>query len=91
MTKEEAIEIMSRPFSMADVPEDILAAHKMAIKVLEQEPPTGHWINTGYIDQWRGNDFICSECGTVMLGRSNYCHNCGAKMQMEDNEDDIWS
>ena len=38
MTREEAKEILSRPFNMKNVPQDILEAHRMAIKALEQEP-----------------------------------------------------
>lgn len=38
MTREEAIEILSRPKSMKGVPAEILKAHAMAIKALEQEP-----------------------------------------------------
>ena len=37
MTREEAIEILSRPKSMKGVPAEILTAHDMAIKTLEQE------------------------------------------------------
>ena len=36
MTREEAIEIISRPLNMKHAPEDILEAHKMAISALEQ-------------------------------------------------------
>lgn len=38
MTREEAKEILSRPFNMKNTPQDVLEAHKMAIKALEQEP-----------------------------------------------------
>ena len=38
MTNEEAIEILSRPFNMKNVPQDILEAHRMAIEALEQQP-----------------------------------------------------
>ena len=36
---------------------------------------TGHWIEMG-------NDvYKCSECGDgIIYKKSNYCHNCGAKM-----------
>ena len=37
MTKKEAIEILSRPFDMKNVSQDILDAHRMAIEALEQE------------------------------------------------------
>lgn len=35
MTREEAIEILSRPKSMESVPDEILTAHAMAIQALE--------------------------------------------------------
>lgn len=35
MTREEAIEVLSRPFHMKSTPQEILDAHKMAIKALE--------------------------------------------------------
>lgn len=60
-----------------------------AIKALEQESKTGHWIvvSDGYGD----NSYICecSECkDTVWIYKDadrtwNYCPNCGAKMQSE--------
>lgn len=37
MTNVEAIEILSRPFDMKNVPQDILEAHKMAISALEKQ------------------------------------------------------
>ena len=35
MTREEAKEILSRPFNMKNVPQDILEAHRIAIQALE--------------------------------------------------------
>lgn len=46
-----------------------------------QEPKTGHWINHQE-DRWIYAK--CSECGTVHDTRTNYCPNCGAKMESED-------
>ena len=37
MTRDEAIEILSRSRSMKNVPDDIMEAHEMAIKALEQQ------------------------------------------------------
>ena len=37
MTNAEAIEILSRPFDMKNVPQDILEAHRMAISALEKQ------------------------------------------------------
>lgn len=44
--------------------------------------PKGHWKPTG-------EDFSpleCSECGYVQFKKTNFCPNCGAKMESEDNE-----
>lgn len=48
----------------------------------------GHWI----VDRMCGNDVlsgehmvICSICDKgVFFGKTNYCPNCGAKMEVED-------
>lgn len=47
-----------------------------AIKALEHEPKTGHWIDTdeGF------SPCECSECKLVEFKRSKYCPNCGARM-----------
>lgn len=93
MTREEAISIIQREYSCVDrecnierscgkcdlmmsSKEPILEAYKMAIKTLEQEPKTktGHWINN------TNGTFECDQCG-IKHSKSNYCPNCGAKMQ----------
>lgn len=50
----------------------------MAIEALRQpERKTGHWI-----DMSEGfSPYECSECGAVEFKKSNYCPNCGAKME----------
>lgn len=43
----------------------------------------GQWIGSGY-------DFSCSNCGvyqTYLTGRTNYCPNCGAKMDGGENNE----
>ena len=40
MTNREAIEIISRPFSMQEVPKEILDAHRLAISALEKQEQT---------------------------------------------------
>lgn len=48
----------------------------------EQEPKTGHWIKTKEQDDaeplilWK-----CSECLAVQRLKTNYCPDCGAKME----------
>ena len=46
-----------------------------------QEPKTGHWMHDGSYWKYR---FICSECNYRLLDKpTNYCPNCGAKMESE--------
>lgn len=54
----------------------------MGIKVLEQEPKTGHWVvlSEGF------SPYGCSKCGGVEFKKSNYCPNCGARMESEDSK-----
>jgi len=74
MENREAIEILSRPFDMKNVPLDILEAHKMAIAALEKqegkkplaadvvEVRKGRWVLfDNAMSMW--NVWVCSECG----------------------------
>ncbi len=64
---------------------EISEVFDMAIKALEQEPKTGHWIISP-------NDcFVsCSECGLHgdkgIYKHYRWCPNCGAKMESEGKE-----
>ena len=65
----------------------------LAIKALEQEPKTGHWIEKGKTDiaydmsgykSW-ATKYMCNHCGFIHTAIENhgvysYCPNCGAKM-----------
>ena len=46
----------------------------------------GKWLPT--TKWWQGGSAWkqCSECGILHLGKSNYCPNCGAKMDGVDDE-----
>lgn len=84
MTNEEAITILKREFSECKDTISVYAqkrkkAFDMAIKALEQQPKTGHWIfkndniaiPTGY--------YQCSECEEgKLLVKDNFCPNCGS-------------
>jgi uncharacterized OB-fold protein len=86
MTSEEAINIMKVIVHMLEEKYDtdrVEDAVDMAIKALEQEPKTGHWIDHQE-DRWIYAQ--CSECGTVHDTQTNYCPNCGAKMLPTDSE-----
>ncbi len=62
---------------------------ELATYPIEAEPVRrGRWIHDGY-DFQHGNDWIhCSECGkrgiNVPADLTNYCPNCGAKMEEEE-------
>lgn len=45
---------------------------------------TGHWIDH---QEGRWIYAQCSECGTVHDTQTNYCPNCGTKMESEDRND----
>jgi rubrerythrin len=32
-------------------------------------------------DEWYGLLFVCDKCNWTMIGESNFCPNCGAKME----------
>ena len=50
---------------------------------VELERKTGYWIDTdNYYQRWK-----CSECGChTRDAEPNYCPNCGAKMEMRNDE-----
>ena len=44
----------------------------------------GKWLYTGSEDEWYGQIFRCSLCGSEMMGEElNYCPKCGHPMEME--------
>jgi len=71
LDKYEEDECLATEITIGD--EDI-KAFKMAMKALEQEPKTGHWIDSS-------NGWMCSECNKDNTFDTNYCPNCGAKME----------
>ena len=57
-------------------------AKQIVIEALEQEPKRGHWLEAKEEDPcW----YRCSECGRLYDLDENYCPNCGARM--EGNEE----
>ena len=83
MTNQEAIEVIKDIYNYTKWDTYTTnEARTMAIKALEQEPKTGHWIPT------YGN-VKCSVCGSVKDSRdvgkaTHYCDFCGAKMESEE-------
>ena len=60
----------------------------MAIKALKQQPKTGHWIVIREEFEFMGGivneprDCKCSNCNKVVRFKSDFCPNCGAKMEV---------
>ncbi len=99
MTREEAIKIIRKMLACTDLTDranlnaDMVSACNLAIKTLEQEPKTGHWIshrehceNLGVMPSGLGAYEWCSNCDCGIDVREwhrnnyNFCPNCGAKM-----------
>ena len=98
MTNKEAIEVLQtssiKQMSLTKVIVDgkflsVKVALEKAIKALEQEPKTGHWIK-GYTFP-DGAYWKCDKCNELIKVKipMRYCNNCGAKMETEaDNGND---
>lgn len=89
MSREEAIEVIKsecyvfNPLNF-DRSTRINTALDMAVKALEQEPKTGHWIFDEILDR----NYYCSECKSMGVDYWDYCPYCGAKMiEPQESED----
>lgn len=100
MTREEAIAQLKMDRDLANfnpmtgeeepMNEDCrksVEALDIAIKALEQEPKTGHWIEYSWNDNGLARwGLECDQChkkykyGGEIWNNPNYCPNCGAKM-----------
>ena len=73
MTNKEAAEwFKTSPFYHKDH-----ETFNLAIKALEQEPKTGHWIDK------EEKTAICSCCNRNNLLYGDFCKWCGAKMESD--------
>lgn len=68
---------------------------EQAIARIEKLEPVrhGHWETKVYttgdgLDDWGiiHREEVCSECGKWQIGISNFCPNCGAKMDLEEED-----
>lgn len=82
MTNKEAIEELKKVDTL-DMPARLCEAHYMAIKALEQEPKTGHWI---VHPKGIYAHLVCDRClsNAPYDCCTNYCPNCGARMESEE-------
>lgn len=82
MTREEAVKILKGAIKKPNTKDGYLGqALDMAIKALEQQPKTGHWIDVEILDSALWHE--CSECGETEFYATDYCPNCGARMEVE--------
>lgn len=81
MTNEEAIKnIVAYIYYAEDTPEEVGKAFNVAITALK-ERPQGEWI----IDNW--GIYHCNHCMQEKQQLfNNFCGNCGARMEIKDNE-----
>lgn len=56
----------------------------MLLPPAEPKRIRGKWIDTRGNTEWYAREYECSECGGTMLGESNFCPNCGAKMEVTE-------
>lgn len=98
MTRKEAKNWLNNLYVRADITDeygDMEDMHpyeeavNMAIKALEQEPKTGHWIDHHSPEAKKCMQYMseCSACGKMICNRyniyRNFCPNCGTKMEEE--------
>lgn len=77
MTNEEAIAKLKNFADHCYPNEEFL----MAIKALEQEPKTGHWIKDDITERSKSAyKHKCDRCGAYHRAMYDYCPSCGAKM-----------
>ena len=87
ISREQAIDaIEAGKIKHGDYLTSSYVGYEMAEKVVKQLPPIqpkrGKWIDTTGNTEWYAREYECSECGGTMLGESNFCPNCGAKMEV---------
>lgn len=74
-------------FNYTLAPKEVFDKIYLALECYQsiEEPKTGHWICPATSDDIVNKDFFseCSECGRVFLDETDYCPNCGAKMEEE--------
>ena len=46
-----------------------------------EEPKAGKWVDIPF-----SHYFKCSECDKYQISETNYCPNCGARMESKQNE-----
>ena len=75
MNKEKAIESLIWIKENLVISEDFKEALDIAVKALHQEPKNGEWEDIGGVIRYG-----CPFCHHAQEEKSEYCPNCGAKM-----------
>lgn len=79
MTRENAIDNLKADIKYWENTSVSTEHLYMAIKALEQEQKTGHWVESNI-----GGAKVCSACNAHMgLSSFKFCPNCGADMRGE--------
>ena len=90
-TKQELLNHFRDINAMYNNPFMYQTLNDMIDELLEQEQKTGHWKTT-YLDHVamgeRPSILYCSVCHRCIMCPTNYCPNCGAKMQKEGEQND---
>lgn len=87
MTRQKVIEMLSEirfDYNCFDEYEKpFYEALNVAIEMLSEEPyrQKGEWKDLNFKDEMWGKMFECSICGEDMIGKWNFCCNCGADMR----------
>lgn len=72
---------IAEPYNNKDVPQYVWNI----INAIPDAERVGHWIYVGTIENtWRL--YRCSICGCQSLDGGNYCSDCGARMEGEQND-----
>lgn len=91
MANEEVVKYLKKLLNLCDFTDELddridcepyYEAVDLAIKALEQEPKTGHWIFDEILDK----HYYCSECKSMGVDYWDYCPYCGTRMESEAEE-----
>ena len=84
--KEEAIRILTTKRAQSSTDWKMAEVYTMAIKALEQEPKTGHWIPVYGKNGKTIMSYKCSECQFHPKRAiiTDFCGGCGADMRKEN-------
>lgn len=87
ISRQEAIDTIRQLYIDLAIQKYVIDILKALPSVKPQEK-TGHWIAD--VDKWGDvvttvNGYRCDKCNAFNTDRDNFCPNCGAKMESEQN------